>query len=201
MIIRESNKKQSDKRPHIRSSIVREPGMYHLYAKQIIGDRLFYRQSDFKKLIYTIEEARKKFRSEVIIVVCMSNHFHMIVDTPDIMGFKTFIARKYCGWYNMKYHRTGPLFYESTIKASPLSFDEAKRDKILYNANNPVKAKLSNSPFRYKYSSLKLFTKKPGVWKELIQISNDVIISLFGSIENFKKALLAELEYKKYVRK
>ena len=199
MIRAEDIRKQTATRPHIRSNVVREPGMYHLYAKQVNGDRLFYYQSDFKKLITTIEEARKRFHSDIIVVVCMSNHFHMIVDSPDIMGFKTYIVRKYCGWYNLKHSRSGPLFYESTIKASPIFYAEAQRDKILYNANNPVKANLCKSPFRYKYSSLKLFTKKPGIWKDLIEINKDVIIRLFGSIENFKKALVTEIEYKKLV--
>ncbi|MBR5399860.1 MAG: transposase [Bacteroidales bacterium] len=200
MIRIESTKKHLDKRPHTRSTMVRDPGMYHLYAKQVNGERIFYRQSDFKKLISTIEEARKKFHSDIIVVVCMSNHFHMIVNSPDIMGFKTFIARKYCGWYNVRHKRTGPLFYDSTIKASPIFYAEAQRDKILYNANNPVKANLCKSPFRYKYSSLKLFTKKPGIWKELIQINMDMILKLFGTLDDFRKALSAEIEYKKFVR-
>jgi hypothetical protein len=200
MIKQESNKKQSNKRPHVRSNIVREPGMYHLYAKQVDGDRLFFRQSDFKKLLYTIEDARKKFHSDIVIVVCMYNHFHMIVDSPDIMGFKTYIARKYCGWYNVRHKRNGPLFLDSTIKSSPISYPEAQREKILYNANNPVKANICNSPFRYKYSSLKLFTKKPGVWKELIKINKEIILDLFGTLDDFKKALAVEVEYKKLVR-
>lgn len=189
------------RRLHRRSPIVsKEPGMYHLYARQINGDRLFYRQSDFKKLLSTIEESRKRYAADIIMIVCMTNHFHMIVQTDDIMGFKTYIARRYCGWYNVKHNRRGPLLYDSTIKASPLFYREAQKDKILYNANNPVKAGLCKSAFCYRYSSLRAFTKNPGVWKEIIAIDTDIIIRLFGSLEMFRVSLKSEIDYKRRIR-
>ncbi|MBQ3382862.1 MAG: hypothetical protein IJG54_05990 [Bacteroidales bacterium] len=195
------NRRKQTRRLHRRSQMAtREPGMYHLYAKQINGERLFYRQSDFRKLLSIIEESRKKYKADIVFVVCMTNHFHMIVRADDIMGFKTYIARKYCGWYNMKHGRKGPLLYDSTIKASPLFYREAQKDKILYNANNPVKANLCKSAFCYRYSSLRAFTKNPAVWKELITIDKDAIPGLFGSMDEFRDALKSELEYKKMIR-
>lgn len=195
----DGGKMQNNSRPHTRQE-EREPGMYHLYARHVCGGQIFYRQSDFKKFLYILEEARIKFKSKLVIVVCMSNHFHMIVDSPDIMGFKTYVVRKYCGWYNMRHKRKGPLLYQSTIKASPVFYGQAQRDKILYNANNPVKAKLCKSPFCYRYSSLRVFTKNPGVWRDVINIDKSVILRLFETLDNFRNALSAELEYKKWVK-
>lgn len=197
----EVKRNNSNRRLHRRSqTITREPGMYHLYAKQINGERLFYRQSDFKKLLSVIEESRKKYSADIVFVVGMTNHFHMIVRADDIMGFKTFVARKYCGWYNLKHNRKGPLLCDSTIKASPLFYREAQKDKILYNANNPVKANICKSAFCYRYSSLRAFTKNPAVWKELITIDKEVIPRLFGSLEEFRSALKSEIEYKKKIQ-
>ncbi|MBP5390711.1 MAG: hypothetical protein J6Y40_01345 [Bacteroidales bacterium] len=125
----------------------------------------------------------------------------MIASSKDIMGFKTFINRKFSGWYNMKYHRKGPVLYESTIKASRLPYADSIRDRFLYNANNPVKAKLSRTAFTYKYSSMKIFSLRPWVWKELITIDREYILSLFGSLDNLKDMLRKEMAYKDTMKK
>ena len=190
------------KRSHEKRNQVNKPGFYHLYARTVDGGRLFYRQSDFKKLLTVMEDARKRFDgTRIIIVVCMSNHFHLVAYSPDVMGFKTFVCRKYCGWYNLKYSRRGPLLEDSSIKASQLPYREAIRDKILYNANNPVKAKLCKTAFGYKYSSLRSLTLRPWVWKTHITIDSEYIISMFGSVENLKQALLKEVDYKSILKK
>ena len=191
----------NSKRIHRRRDQCNDPGFYHLYSRKIDGSQLFIRQSDFKKFLITTEEARKKFHAIIIIVVCMSNHFHMIASSKDIMGFKTFINRKFSGWYNMKYHRKGPVLYESTIKASRLPYADSIRDRFLYNANNPVKAKLSRTAFTYKYSSMKIFSLRPWVWKELITIDREYILSLFGSLDNLKDMLRKEMAYKDTMKK
>lgn len=189
------------KRSHEKRNQVNKPGFYHLYARTVDGGQLFFKQSDFKKFLLVLEEGRKKYKgSRIIIVVCMSNHFHLVAYSSDIMGFKTFVCRKYCGWYNMKHGRKGPLLDDSTIKASQLPYEEAIRDKILYNANNPVKAKICKTAFGYKYSSLKAFTLRPWVWKSHITIDTDYVISLFGSLENMRRSLQKEAEYKEMLK-
>ena len=182
---------------HKKREQINTPGFYHLYARTADGKQLFLRQSDFKTLLSVAEDARRKvLETRIIIMVCMSNHFHMIVYSPDIMAFKTYIGRKYCGWYNTRHNRRGALLEDSTIKASRLPYREAIRDKILYNANNPVKAGICKTAWGYKYSSLRIFTKRPWVWKSLITVDDEYLLNLFGDLDNFREALRREKEYK-----
>ena len=90
---------------------------------------------------------------------------------------------------------------DSHIKAAQLPYKEAIRDKILYNANNPVKANLCKSAFGYKYSSLRVFTLRPWVWKSLITIDKNYILDTFGTLDNLKENLSKEIEYTALLKK
>jgi putative transposase len=97
------------------------PGaIYHLTSRGDRGEPVFADDEDRRGFLITLEEACEKTGWQVHAYCLMSNHFHLVVETPQpnlVAGMKWFLGT-YTGRHNRRHRVPGHLFtgrYKSII--------------------------------------------------------------------------------------
>lgn len=85
----------------------------------------------------------------------MTNHVHLLV-TPTVVGAASAmmqaLGRRYVGYFNTRYRRTGTL-WEGRFKACLVDSDDYLLRCYRYVELNPVRARMVDDPGRYRWSS------------------------------------------------
>ena len=90
----------------------------------------------------------------------MTNHVHLLLTSPDSAGISKMMhsaIRRYAGYFNSRYQRTGTLWegrFHSTTIASEFYLLGCHR----YIDNNPVRAGMVDRPDQYLWSSHRHYT-------------------------------------------
>ena len=120
-----------------------EGGVYHVISRGIDRQDIFREDADRIHFLDRWAEAQQRFRLSVYGYVLMSNHFHLIVCTPDANLSRAiqWLKVSYSLWFNAKYRRVGPLF-QGRYKGVPVDRDESWLLELsLYLHLNPVRVK------------------------------------------------------------
>lgn len=145
--------------------------LYHVIHRGNNRQKIFFSEGDCKYFLSLIEEARKKYRCKLYSYVLMPNHFHFLLESPQIAEnlakFIKLIAQKYTQYINKVHKRTGTL-WEGRFKSSPVSKDNYLLACSRYIELNPVRAHLVKDPKDYSWSSyrFKIGQKENGIWLE-----------------------------------
>jgi putative transposase len=88
------------------------------------------------------------------------------------------VAQRYTQWFNWHYHKSGHLF-QGRYKAVMIEADEYLMELAAYIHLNPVRAKVTDSPEKYRWSSHRAYLGKESFgWLEtgfiLSQFSSDI---------------------------
>ena len=122
----------------------------------------------------------------------MPNHIHLLVSQLKDNGIHDFFRRTlnaYSRFFNLKYHRKGPLF-ESNFQAVLIDSDQYLIHLVRYIHLNPVTAYIVEDPTNYQFSSYNLYlnpSKTPSPFE------TKTILQYFKNIDDFKQF---HLEYK-----
>ena len=142
------------------------PGaIYHLLNRGDRGDRIVRDDHDRARFLETLGEACRKTRWRVLAVCLLSNHFHLVVETPQanlVLGMKWFLGT-YTGRFNRRHRQFGHLF-SGRYKALLVDGDTPGylRTVCDYVHLNPSRAKLipGDEPLeRYRWSSYPYYLK------------------------------------------
>ncbi len=149
-----------------------EDAVYHVTARGNERRKIFFTKLDHEKFLDYIKAAKKKYGIFVHSYVLMSNHYHLIIETPNANLSKAmqYINGSYTTYVNIKRKRSGHLF-QGRYKAIIVDVDTYLLELSRYIHLNPVRAKMVKKPEEYTYSSYKGFisNKKDGVLtKELV---------------------------------
>jgi REP element-mobilizing transposase RayT len=138
---------------------------YHVYARGSNKQKLFLDNSDFKYFLKLIERylSEKPAISktglmyphytgsvELVAYCLMSNHFHLLIyqaEVPYLEKIMRSLMTSYGKYFNLKYHRTGPVF-ESRYKAAHIDNETYLQHISRYIHLNPRRW------FKYKHSSI-----------------------------------------------
>ncbi|HUQ27855.1 MAG TPA: transposase [Usitatibacter sp.] len=127
----------------------------HLVHRGNNRQPVFLSESDFLAFRHFLGEACAKHRVALHAYVLMPNHVHMLV-TPEAAGgvskFMQSIARRYVGYFNSFYRRSGTL-WEGRFHASVIESDRYLLACHRYIDMNPVRAGLVTDPADYAWSS------------------------------------------------
>ncbi|HEX8410317.1 MAG TPA: transposase, partial [Thermoanaerobaculia bacterium] len=101
-----------------------------------------------------VEQAAKRFGWSVTAYVLMTNHFHLVIQTPDpnLSRGMQWLNGTYAAWFNHRHKRTGHLFqgrFHAFLVEKETYFAELLRYVVL----NPVRAKMVERPEDYLWSS------------------------------------------------
>lgn len=132
------------------------PGIpVHLVHRGNNRQPIFLSDSDYLAMLRFIEIAREKCGVAVHSYVLMPNHFHLVATTEAAGGISKFVqsvARRYVGYFNSFYQRTGTL-WEGRFHSSSIESDYYLLACHRYIDMNPVRARLVPHPAEYPWSS------------------------------------------------
>jgi len=84
----------------------------------------------------------------------MDNHYHLIIETidPTLSSGMRQLNGMYTQWFNTKHQHTGHIF-QGRFNSFLIDHNEYLLEVIRYTVLNPVRAKMVQHPFEYKWSS------------------------------------------------
>ncbi|MDD4013500.1 MAG: transposase [Candidatus Omnitrophica bacterium] len=131
-----------------------ENTFYHLTSRGDDRKKIYASEFDHEKFLEYVLKAKKRYRFRLYAYVLMTNHHHLLVETlqANLSKIMHFINGSYTTYYNTKRKRAGHLFqgrYKSIIVDKDSYFLELTR----YIHLNPVRAKITQLPEEYRWSS------------------------------------------------
>jgi REP element-mobilizing transposase RayT len=131
------------------------PGaVYHVTSRGNEKRRIFRSDRDHKAFLDFLGHAAKRFGWSVTAWVLMTNHFHLVIQTPEpnLSRGMHWLNGSYAGWFNKQHKRWGHLF-GGRFKAFLIDKETYFIEVLRYVALNPVRAGLAARPEAYRWSS------------------------------------------------
>lgn len=131
------------------------PGAYyHVMNRGLARTRIFLDEQDQKNFLDLIGETRKLWKIKVYAYCLMSNHYHLLVQTPQ--GNLSRVMRHLDGIYTQRFNRShrrdGPLF-RGRYRAILIDAEQYFLAVARYIHSNPVEAGVVSEIRRYRWSS------------------------------------------------
>lgn len=168
-----------------------EGALYHVTARGNERRKVYFTETDYKRFLEYVKQAAKKHGIVLHCYVLMSNHYHLIIETPETNLSKVMhhINSSYTAYINRKRNRAGHLF-QGRYKAIAVDKDSYLLELSRYIHLNPVRAGIVERPQDYPWSSYKTYISR----------SSDEILTedlILGMISGDKGK--ARKEYRTYV--
>ncbi len=135
-----------------------EGAVYHVTARGNERGKIFFSKRDYQKFKEYITAAKEKYGLILHSYVLMTNHYHLIIETPatNLSKIMHYINSSYTTYTNIKRKRKGHLF-QGRYKAILVDKDNYLLELSRYIHLNPVRAKMAQKPGDYPYSSYKSY--------------------------------------------
>jgi putative transposase len=131
------------------------PGaVWHITSRGNNRCNIYLGDNDHLMFLDIFAEAVRRFRWIVHAYTLMTNHFHLVLETPEptlSRGMK-WMNGKYAQWFNRKHERSGHLF-QGRFKGFLVEKESYLLALIRYVALNPVRAGMVKRPEEYHWSS------------------------------------------------
>ncbi|MDD5707954.1 MAG: transposase [Kiritimatiellae bacterium] len=172
---------------------VKYPGaIYHVSCRMIGGrqleqSRLFIDDKDRTRFVDRLADRVKQFNVRLYQFVLMTNHFHLVVETPEgnCPQFMQSLSTAYTVYYNLRHDRHGHLL-DGRYKAKLVDGDDYLQRLTRYVHLNPIhvggiKDKLVPEKIKYllayPWSSYRSYIGKD---KELDFVAYEPVLSMMG---------------------
>jgi putative transposase len=169
-----------------------ENALYHVTSRGNERRAIFRSDTDRRTFLGFLGEAAVRFGWSVSAYVLMSNHFHLVIQTPEpnLSRGMQWLNGKYAGRFNRVHKRTGHLF-QGRFHAFLIE-KEAYFAKVLrYVTLNPVRARMVERPENYRWSS---FRATAGLEAAPHWLDVAAALQMFGVEE-----VTAQAEYRSFV--
>ncbi len=140
-----------------------EGALYHVTSRGDDRRKIFSTKRDYKKFKEYLRDAKEKYRFILHCYVLMSNHYHLLIETPEknLSRIMHYINSSYTTYTNVKKKRSGHLF-QGRFKSIVVDKDSYLLELSRYLHLNPVRAKMVDKPGDYPHSSYKSFISAQG---------------------------------------
>ena len=150
---------------------------YHVIQRGINGKVIFASDRDCERFFRYLRAAHDRYEAVVHTLVLMTNHYHVILETPrgNLSKIMHYLNMSYATYFNSRRKRHGPL-YQGRFKAVLVQQDQYLHHLSRYIHLNPVRAGIVEDPLEYRWSSLKYFAanSSPPGW-----LNTKFILSMF----------------------
>lgn len=137
-----------------------ENACYHVMNRGRSRQRIFHDDRYFEEFLNTLEEAHQRFGLQVLCYCLMSNHYHLLVKTPEANLGRA--MRHINGVYTQRYNRLkksdGSLF-RGRYKAISVEEDSYQLQLSRYIHRNPIDAGMVKQLENYPWSSYPFYIK------------------------------------------
>ena len=139
--------------------------LYHVMNRGRRGDEVFTEAEDYAAFIDLLKEIVDYYNVKVSAYCLMSNHYHLLVKTPDsnISRAMRHLNGVYTQRYNRIHHCDGPLF-RGRYKAILVEADSYLLELLRYIHRNPLESNLVDNLQKYNWSSHKGYLSKAKKW-------------------------------------
>lgn len=133
-----------------------EGALYHVISRGERLEKIFFDDKDKLKFLEKLGEAADKFNFKTHCYVLMDNHFHLLLETPEgnLSRAMHYLNTSYSNWFKSKHQIIGSIF-QGRYKSILIEKEMYLLMLSVYIHLNPVRARLVNSPERYRWSSFK----------------------------------------------
>ena len=127
---------------------------YHVLNRGNAGEEVLGQDRDKEKFLCYVEDASARYSLVIHTYCIMSNHYHLIVETPaaNLSAAIQWLNISYAAWYNKKHDRRGHIF-QGRFKSYLIDADEYLSTVSRYIHLNPVRARMVERPGQYPWSS------------------------------------------------
>jgi REP element-mobilizing transposase RayT len=157
------------------------------------GEDIFADKKDHEAFLVVLREAGSLFGIKVAAYCLMSNHYHLLMHTPD--GNISRAMRHINGVYTQRYNRRlgidGQLF-RGRYKCVLVEADSHLLELLRYIHRNPVRAGMCKSVDDFVWSSHAGYLSRAKKWDWL---AKDLLLAMFS-----KRPATASKEYRKFVQ-
>jgi len=135
-----------------------EGAIYHVTARGNERGKIFFTKRDYEKFKEYLTTAKEKYGFILHAYVLMTNHYHLIIETPEKNLSKAmhYINSAYTTYTNVKRKRSGHLF-QGRYKAILVDKDNYLLELSRYIHLNPVRVNMVHKPEEYPYSSYRSY--------------------------------------------
>jgi len=132
-----------------------EGAFYHITSRGNERRKIFFSKTDYKKFKEYLSDAQKKYNYRLHCYVLMTNHYHLLIETPDGNMSKVmhYLNGAYTNYINRKRNRYGHLF-QGRYKAILVDHYSYLLELSRYLHLNPVRAGMVSKPGEYEYSTI-----------------------------------------------
>jgi putative transposase len=144
--------------------------LYHVTSRGNERRPIFYTDEDRLAFLDFLGTAVKRFGWSVTAWVLMTNHFHLVIQTPkpNLSRGMHWLNGKYAAWVNRTHGRCGHLF-QGRFHSFLIEKDAYFAEVLRYTVLNPVRADMISRPEDYRWSSYRAMAglEKAPEWFDL----------------------------------
>ena len=132
--------------------------IYHITSRGNDRKKIFLSDTDFEKFLEYLVTAKEKYDFYLLAYVLMGNHYHLLIKTtrPNLSKIMHYINGSYTTYFNVKRGKSGHLF-QGRYKSLVIDADSYFKELTRYIHLNPIRAKMVEDPWNYKWSSYKAY--------------------------------------------
>ena len=132
--------------------------LYHVTSRGNERGKIFFTKTDYRKFIEYLVHIKVKFGVIIHSYVLMTNHYHLLIETPDknLCKIMHYLNSSYTTYINIKRIRSGHLF-QGRYKSIVVDKDNYLLELSRYMHLNPVRADMVKRPEQYPYSSYQAY--------------------------------------------
>ena len=128
---------------------------HHVIQRGNNRQACFFEEQDYAFYLDKLREAAEKYEVAIHAFVLMTNHVHLLATPSDQYGISKMmqsLGRRYLGYINATYKRTGTL-WEGRYKSTLVDNEHYLLVVSRYIELNPVRASMVDHPSEYPWSS------------------------------------------------
>jgi len=166
--------------------------LYHVTARGNARQDIFLDDEDRRRFLGVLERVVARFHLVLHAYCMMSNHFHLLVETPEanLSNAVRQLNGVYTQAFNRRHERVGHVL-QGRFKAIVVERDSYLLELARYVVLNPVRARLTRKPDTYAWSS---YRATAGLTSVPPYLSVDWLLSQFG-----RQRAAAERKYRAFV--
>ncbi|MCA1734260.1 MAG: transposase, partial [Acidobacteria bacterium] len=131
-----------------------EGALWHITSRGNERKNIYRSDADRRLFLSLLGEAVKRYRWILHEYMLMSNHYHLLIETPEktLSRGMQWLNGEYARGFNKRHKRVGHLFH-GRFKGQLVEKDSYLLELIRYVALNPVRAGIVARPEEYRWSS------------------------------------------------